>query len=113
MQTQHVRSLQSANDMKFCVFANDAFVFKSFNESPWHLNQKRSSLFFKLAGSLPTGEEPVISSSKQAQPYMTIKTIMEKPCRGLTSLASTLLVPGRLSGPPYLHSVYGVQTSRK
>ena len=26
--------------------------------------------------------------------------------RGLTSLASTLLVPGRPSGPPYLHSVY-------
>ena len=26
--------------------------------------------------------------------------------RGQTSLASTLLVPGRPSGPPYLHSVY-------
>ena len=25
---------------------------------------------------------------------------------GLTSLASTLLVPGRPSGPPYLHSMY-------
>ena len=28
--------------------------------------------------------------------------------RGLTSLTSTLLVPGRPSGPPYLHSVYSM-----
>ena len=37
-------------------------------------------------------------SQKDAQSKQSI--------RGLTSLASTLLVPGRPSSPPYLHSVY-------
>lgn len=44
------------------LFTSNAFVFKPFNESPRHLNQNRSSSFFKLAGSLPTSEEPGISS---------------------------------------------------
>ena len=46
------------------LFTNNAFVFKPFNESPRHLNQNRSSSFFKLAGSLPASEEPGISSVK-------------------------------------------------
>jgi len=45
------------------LFTNNAFVFKPFNESPRHFNQKRSSSFFKLAGSLPASEAPGISSS--------------------------------------------------
>ena len=48
------------------LFTNNAFVFKPFNESPRHLNQNRSSSFFKLAGSLPASEEPGISSSVKA-----------------------------------------------
>ena len=48
------------------LFTNNAFVFKPFNESPRHLNQNRSSSFFKLAGSLPASEEPGVSSSVKA-----------------------------------------------
>ena len=48
------------------LFTNNAFVFKSFKESPQHLNQNRSSSFFKLAGSFPASEELGISSSVKA-----------------------------------------------
>lgn len=53
------------------LFTNNAFVFKPFNESPRHLNQNRSSSFFKLAGSLPASEEPGISSSVKALAAIT------------------------------------------
>ena len=77
MLTRYVRSLQKLSTY---LLTNNAFVFKPFNESPRHFNQNRSSLFFKLAGSLPAKEAPGISSSVRAHAAIRDdQNIREKP----------------------------------
>ena len=109
MQTQHVRSLQSANDTKFCVtFSLVTPLFSSLLMNLHDILTRTEVLRFlnsQVLFQLVKNRE-YRPPSKHAQPYVTIKTIREKPHWGLTSLASTLLDPGRPSGPPYLHSVY-------
>lgn len=77
MLTRYVRSLRKLSTY---LLTNNAFVFKPFNESPRHFNQNRSSLFFKLAGSLPAKEAPGISSSVRAHAAIRDdQNISEKP----------------------------------
>ena len=100
MQTQHVRSLQSSNDTKFCLtFSLITPLFSSLSMNLHGILTRRFFSSWWRAGNI------VLCQSTRSH-NVTIKTNREKPRWGLTSLASTLLVPGRPSGPPYLHSVY-------
>lgn len=109
MQTQHGQSLQGANDTKFCLtfslitplFSSLSMNLRGILTRTAVLHFLNSQVLFQLVKS-----REYRPPSKPSQPYVTIKTNREKPRWGLTSLASTLLVPGRPSCPPYLHSVY-------
>ena len=110
MQTQHGQSLQGANDTKFCLtfslitplFSSLSMNLRGILTRTEVLHFLNSQVLFQLVKS-----REYRPPSKPSQPYVTIKTNREKPRWGLTSLASTLLVPGRPSGPPYLHLNWG------
>ena len=58
------------------LFTSDALVFKPFNETPRRFNQNRSSSFFKVQPGKRREYRPL---TRHMQPYVTIKTIREKP----------------------------------
>ena len=68
-----------------------ALVFKPFKELPLHFDEKQSSSFFKITGSLPASEAPGISSSSKTHAAIPDH---HKNNWGLCSLTLMLSSPG-------------------